>query len=405
MNSQRFQEANQPSRNRILVIDDESENLENMVNYLEKCGYELMTAFSTEEAVIVFTENSPELILCELNKADIDGLTLIELFTGERPDIPVIVVSDKGQVSDVVEALRFGATDYLAKPITDFSYLRHVIESELLKRYIESESLQNNFFPQNDYEIANLELDANLQMLRENQQAMRQAQRQLLPEPNVSIDDYTFQHIIIPSLTNNGDFLDVFEIDDDNIGFYITDISGHTTTPALVTMTLKSFITHLQREYRSNKGDTILNPDKLLSYINQEMINANIGKFTTIFYAVIDKTNNILNFSLGGHYPKPVLLNGTEFLSFKEDSFPVGLFRWAEYKKKTIQLEAQFTLSMFSDGVFNAMDDTDGIDKQSMLKQLCSNHDNNVSKIVNKMQLTSKNSLDDDITLFLVQRR
>ena len=60
-----------------------------------------------------------------------DGLELIRLISERQADLPVIVVSGAGVMSDAVEALRLGAADYLIKPLEDLAMLEHSVRRAL----------------------------------------------------------------------------------------------------------------------------------------------------------------------------------------------------------------------------------------------------------------------------------
>ena len=358
----------QAIKHRLLVIDSDSMVLESMAVYLANNDYQVYTAMNGKSALETFRTLNPELVICDLNTTDINGLKLIETFIREKPQIPIIVYSSTREIKDVIAALRLGATDYLVKPIHDFGDVDKALESALLKKQHQEES--QHYYQA--YESANNELDENLQLLKEDQQARRQAQLQLLPGPKQEIGSYTFEHTIIPALFSGGGFLDFFEIDENYIGFYIADITGHGEASTLVTMTLKSFINHPIRQYRNTGDITILNPAWLLEYLNLEMIKANVGKYTTLFYAVINRKENSLTYTLGGHYPKPILVNGGKLVDLGEDGFPVGLFTWAEYDQHCLKLKSSFTLGMFSEGVSKILGEDISSDKQQILTQLCS---------------------------------
>lgn len=79
----------------------------------------------------LFERESIDLVLVDLRMPEMGGLQVLSHVRRTMPDLPVIVVSGAGDISDVVEALRLGAWDYLMKPINDLSILKHAIEQGL----------------------------------------------------------------------------------------------------------------------------------------------------------------------------------------------------------------------------------------------------------------------------------
>lgn len=107
-------------KERILVIEDEEDILA-LVHYnLAKEGYQVLCATSGEEGVQLAREQSPELILLDLMLPGIDGLEVCRQLKKEPATqaIPIVMVTAKGEESDVVAGLELGAEDYVTKPFS-----------------------------------------------------------------------------------------------------------------------------------------------------------------------------------------------------------------------------------------------------------------------------------------------
>ena len=384
---------------RVVVIDDDRLVRDSMCVYLEDIGYTVMPAASAREGLNCCRDEHPDVVLCDLRMPDMDGLQVLEILTREQPQMPVIVISGAGVITDVVEALRLGATDYLVKPISDMAVLEHAVRSALHKATLEHENQQYK----EELESANAELEANLDLLRQDQEAGRQAQLQLLPEPMARFGRWQFSHAVIPSLYLSGDFLDYFEIDERRIGFYIADVSGHGAASAFVTMMLKSLINHPLRRFRSHADDTITQPAKLLTYLNSELLQANLGKYLTLFYGVLDRQNGELHYSNGGHYPRPLLHQQGKHRFLGEGSFPVGLFDWASYDSAHVSLQADARLLLSSDGVLEALAKPGLAKDESLLLSLPSSASQTVPALVSEVRRALAGPPPDDIALFLLQ--
>jgi two-component system phosphate regulon response regulator PhoB len=102
----------------ILVVEDE-EPLQELLGYnLKQAGYRLLAARAGKEAIELATREGPSLILLDLMLPDMDGLAVCKTLK-ERPatsGIPVIMVTAKGEESDIVLGLEMGAEDYVTKP-------------------------------------------------------------------------------------------------------------------------------------------------------------------------------------------------------------------------------------------------------------------------------------------------
>lgn len=104
---------------KILVVDDKKENLELMTNILEKEGYDVSFAMDGEKAIRIASLYRPDLILLDVMMPGIDGFETCRLMKSlnDLRDIPVIFVTGRVEVSDIVKAFKIGAVDYVTKPI------------------------------------------------------------------------------------------------------------------------------------------------------------------------------------------------------------------------------------------------------------------------------------------------
>jgi two-component system, NtrC family, response regulator AtoC len=100
----------------ILVVDDEAAMRKNISDLLSSEGYFIAEAEDGEEAIVRFMQESPMLVLLDINLPKIDGLTVLTQFRKFNPDIPVIIFTAYGTSDRAIEAMKGGAFDYLEKP-------------------------------------------------------------------------------------------------------------------------------------------------------------------------------------------------------------------------------------------------------------------------------------------------
>lgn len=99
----------------ILIIEDDTSILNFLSISLKTNGYRYDTAATGIEGISLFLSNSPDVILLDLGLPDIDGLTVLQQVR-QSSDLPIIIVSARGQEREKVEALDMGADDYITKP-------------------------------------------------------------------------------------------------------------------------------------------------------------------------------------------------------------------------------------------------------------------------------------------------
>ena len=100
---------------KILIVDDDKNISELLRLYLNKEGYETVCAFDGEEAMAVFKEERPNLILLDIMLPKIDGRQVCREIR-EVSDTPIIMLTAKGETFDKVLGLNLGADDYITKP-------------------------------------------------------------------------------------------------------------------------------------------------------------------------------------------------------------------------------------------------------------------------------------------------
>jgi two-component system phosphate regulon response regulator PhoB len=108
------------SRGRILLVEDEDDLREMLVYNLSKQGYTMRSAARGEDALAMVRKQPPDLILLDLMLPGIDGLELCRTLKGDShySHIPVVMLTAKGEETDVVVGLEMGADDYIPKPFS-----------------------------------------------------------------------------------------------------------------------------------------------------------------------------------------------------------------------------------------------------------------------------------------------
>ncbi|NDJ57024.1 acetoacetate metabolism transcriptional regulator AtoC [Enterobacteriaceae bacterium 4M9] len=115
---------------RILIVDDE-ENVRRMLSTaFALSGQETFCARDGREAVRMFTDHPPDVVLMDIRMPDVNGIEALQQMHALHPRIPVILMTAYAEVETAVEALRCGAFDYVIKPF-DLDELQIVIQRAL----------------------------------------------------------------------------------------------------------------------------------------------------------------------------------------------------------------------------------------------------------------------------------
>jgi len=120
------------NKGRIMIIDDDPNICELISVYLKKEGYETVTFLKGREALEAFPRITPDLVILDIMLPEIDGYDICKEIR-RMSNVPVIMVTAKGETFDKVLGLELGADDYLVKPFEGKELVARV--KAVLRRY------------------------------------------------------------------------------------------------------------------------------------------------------------------------------------------------------------------------------------------------------------------------------
>lgn len=189
--------------------------------------------------------------------------------------------------------------------------------------------------------------EASLRLANEKMQhelrAAARIQRALLPNKLPRLSQAEIGWSLLPCDELAGDILDVFQLDECRIAFYVLDVSGHGVQAALLSTTLSRWLSRAPQELKEN-------PSAVLEHLNDNFpLNVESSQFFTCCYGLLDLKNMTLIFSSAGH-PSPILLRSHRAVEVHSPGFPVGVVARPEYEQKVIELRENDRFYVYSDG-------------------------------------------------------
>ncbi|NYT52355.1 MAG: response regulator [Candidatus Vesicomyosocius endoextente] len=119
----------------ILIIDDENINAETMMDILEDVNYHVVLAANAKQAKIIIKDQSFDLVMMDVWMPGQDGMSLLEEWTQADFSTPIVMMSGHAEHQDVVKAIKFGAVDFLKKPLHDFlPLIRKILSEQVLEK-------------------------------------------------------------------------------------------------------------------------------------------------------------------------------------------------------------------------------------------------------------------------------
>lgn len=226
-------------------------------------------------------------------------------------------------------------------------------------------------------------------------------QQSIIPQDGIYNDMIKIHSKYIPSEILGGDVFDIIDIDEENIGIYMADVSGHGVTASMITMFIRQTLKNLKKE--------ALDPGYTLNYLNSRYKELHLedNYYITILYGVFNKTTSIMKIANGGHNCMPLFFRKNKVHEIILPGLPIcNLFHNIEYEEYSIELNSGDRVLFYTDGISEARNNYKEIYSDRIL-QVCSE---NLSASTNELVKTiiddvidfSNNNINDDIAIMMV---
>ncbi len=248
----------------------------------------------------------------------------------------------------------------------------------------------------------------NMRLIQEIEYA-KSIQQSLLPPRKVNFNKVVFISEYYPCERLSGDFFDIYRLDDDNIGMYVLDVSGHGVSAALMTMFCNNYIKSSEKLIMKYRG---LKPHRNLKHFYEEFNKMNFPDemYMVMFFASYNIETNVLTYSSGGINCYPLLMrkDGTKEYLDKSQGFPIckmSDFFTPTYTSETTVLAKGDRIIFYTDGlVDNLKNDTI---EEDVLEEVMYNYRDLSLKSLNtkiKSYIHVEDGLnEDDITYFIME--
>lgn len=234
-------------------------------------------------------------------------------------------------------------------------------------------------------------------------------QQSLLPPSEMSFGNVVFKAEYMPCEKLSGDFYDIYEIDKENVGMYILDVTGHGVPAALLTMFSINSIKSNERLIKRYRG---LKPHKNLKNFYEEFNRLHFPEEMHIvtFFATYNMKSRILTYCSAGMNCHPIIIRRTgeyEFLD-KSIGFPIcqfGDFFTPEYKSASIELSIGDKVIFYTDGLIEKQKNS-RLNEKELINILLGNSNNNIERLnrdIIECLESSPKGFEDDITYFIME--
>ncbi|NUN65256.1 SpoIIE family protein phosphatase [Pseudanabaena biceps] len=372
----------------ILVIDDDLVMQMILKNTLQAQKYEVIVATNGREGISLAKQHQPALIICDWMMPEIDGLEVCRQIKLDHSlySTIFILLTSKGAVEDKVQALDNGADDFLSKPIDKTELIASVRAGLRI------------------YQL-NKDLQLQKQLLEAELAEARDYIQSLLPLPLKG--DVSITAEFIPSSQLGGDCYDFYWLDPDHLAIYLLDTSGHGVGSALLSIS----ILNLLRSQSFGK-DKFYEPSKIMTELNHAFqMSQHNGRYFTMWYGVYKRSQRKLIYANSGH-PQGILIAGSpenhHIQELPSLDIPVGFFPDIEYRSSEILIPSDSKLYIFSDGIFEVMQEDGriwGMPKffNYLVQQFSLSEEISASSVLQKIHSETPNAkFGDDVSLLQI---
>ncbi len=369
---------------RVLVVDDEPINRQVLRNFLTLARFEVIEASDGIQALeIVEGGDVPDLMLLDVMMPRMTGFEvtrrLRSRFSGN--ELPILLVTAKNQVSDLMEGLASGANDYLSKPIS---------KNELLARIETHLSLSRAHT-----------VEAENRRKTEEFERARSIQLSMLPDAPPALAGYEIAVYLETASEVGGDYYDFFPQDEDSFYVVTGDATGHGISAGMMVSMTKSAL----------KALDVQSPHILLRQLNQ-VFRAVRVEHMKMALNVLHLREGEVAVSSAAMPPVFVYRAGTgEVEEILNSSLPLGSLEDLEYPIEVFQLHPGDTLVLLSDGLPESADDHGEQLGYEAVEQCLGAYGARSSGQILQQLVELGNAwrgdrpLDDDVTLVVIKRR
>jgi sigma-B regulation protein RsbU (phosphoserine phosphatase) len=368
---------------RVLIVDDSPEVREILVEYLEGT-YLVSTAADGDEALQVYREAHPDIILLDLHMPQMSGLEVIRHLRDrlQNQEVYILVVTAETSFTIKKEALVSGANDYLVKPYHHEELLARIRVGERQVRL-------------------RRQLQATLSSIEREVEMLGQIQQRLLPADDLGMEEFEIQSLFMPSGRASGDFFDYFRYGPDQVRLAMCDVSGHGARAAFLMGVVRTAIR------LSQKPETSL--ITLISQLNAYLDDI-IGQetdFVSLFVADIHIQDRTLTFINAGHCPGLLKLDQENIIPL-EPTMPVLGIGQLPVRSEQLLLNSRASLLLFTDGIYEWPTDSGAFLEQEdfvrMAEDVLKEANPSLDSLMTRLRETTELiRFRDDATALLVQ--
>jgi sigma-B regulation protein RsbU (phosphoserine phosphatase) len=387
-------------RLKIIVAEDNLVQRLYLSKLIESLGYEAIPADDGQAAIQELRRSRIQIVISDYQMPNMDGIQLTKAVRALDLDHYVYIIMITGSENDELrtEALDAGVDDFLNKTRSPIMLNARIRAATRLIQHADELAERTRILKETNDRI------------QEDLRAAAAAQRQLLPDFKEEMSGFDISSAFVPSSFVSGDMFGCFPLNEDTLGFYMIDVSGHGVHASLLSVALGYLITpEFFRTFALQDGQPF-DPAALVANLNDRFYSSDNDEYFTMFCGVIDTASGELTYCQAA-YPSPYYVDEEGAVDMVGNGgFPVALLPSMTYENNSIHLAQGGTLVVCSDAVTEAENEKNAPFGLDRLKRMVGTMPYVGAKQMPETIVQSLtdwrggNTLEDDLTVVALKR-
>jgi len=373
---------------KILLVDDDH-SLAKLFQYnLSKAGFECEIATSAEEGLRLAKANPPDIFVSDIMMPNIDGFQFRRMILTDNNlrSIPFVFLTSKGEEKDILDGYDLGIADYVLKtagPRVVVAKVSAIIKSLGKERQ---------------------------KIVTELHQAADSLRVKVVPDNSPEFAGFDIKHWHIPFHgIPGGDFIDYFQLDEDNIAVVLGDVMGKKWGAWYFAFAYAGYVRSSLRAALQTINE--FSPGQILQQVNKSVYqDAKVSEvFATLSIITINKKTRIAKYTGAGDLPI-IYKNNTTGLTetIRSKGLLLGFAEQGNYEDITIKMNPGDIIILVTDGIIESRDSNGiqyGLDKLKDVIAEIKPEDDPVIPIEKSFTEFTKEKFEDDISLISIKAK
>ena len=371
---------------KVLLVDDDPSLTRLFSHALKKENYECAIANSAEEGLSIAKNFAPDIIISDIMMPNINGFTFRKMIL-EDPQlksIPFVFLTSKSNEKDILDGYNLDITDFVQKTSGTKVIVAKV--TAILKSISKERQ----------------------KIVSELNSAVDNLPVKVVPDKSPKFGNFLINQWHQPFQgIPGGDFIDYFQLNEDNLAIILGDVMGKKWGAWYFTFAYAGYIRSSVRMVLQNTEDFV--PSKILEQVNKSVHqDSKVSEvFTTLSIVILNKKNMTLKYSGAGDLPLLYKENSTgKIEKISTQGSLLGFTEDGKFEDAIVNLKNGDSFFMVTDGIMESRNSSGEAFGKSKFHQILSetdSHDDSLAKLKGEFELFTGGQFEDDVSMISIR--